>query len=510
VARRGWAPVRASALPRFGVLASARRVPRDATAPGERPSLPDRFRGRRPPPSPPEAAIDTPPRAVLVGVLVPGRAPEELDASLDELGRLCDTLGIEPVGRVTQRRPSTKSAKLLGDGRLKELAKWTGGTGEVHRGPQGKGKGDEEEDEGEDGPEEEAEEGAEDPDERPRADVVVVDHELSPSQLRNLKAATGAEVLDRNGVIIEIFHTRAKSVEAKLQVELARLQYLAPRLRELGGPSERQRGGVGGKGAGETSLELGRREVRDRIAEVRREIKALEGSRGVRREARSQVRQVALVGYTNAGKSSLMRGLTGAEPYVADQLFATLDTTVRRLSPAVIPPILATDTVGFIKDLPHSLVASFRSTLDAALEAGLLLHVVDASDPTWPEQEEVTRRVLAEIGGDALPRVLVFNKCDRLSPGQEEALMQQRPDAWCTAAHDPERLAELHRRIVQRFAEADPEFELFVPWTRAAAMGAVHREATVVSESFEEGGARYVLRGSEDVERRLRAAVGEG
>jgi GTP-binding protein HflX len=195
---------------------------------------------------------------------------------------------------------------------------------------------------------------------------------------------------------------------------------------------------------------------------------------------------------------------------VADQLFATLDTTVRRLSPAVIPPILATDTVGFIKDLPHSLVASFRSTLDAALEAGLLLHVVDASDPTWPEQEEVTRRVLAEIGGDALPRVLVFNKCDRLSPGQEEALMQQRPDAWCTAAHDPERLAELHRRIVQRFAEADPEFELFVPWTRAAAMGAVHREATVVSESFEEGGARYALRGSEDVERRLRAAVGEG
>jgi len=447
---------------------------------------------------------------------VPGRAPEELDASLDELGRLCDTLGIEPVGRVTQRRPGTKAAKLLGDGRLKELARWTGGPGVVHRGPAGKGKGKgkgkdepeedepEEDEPEEDEPVEEPDDELEEPD---HADVVVVDHELSPSQLRNLKSATGAEVLDRNGVIIEIFHSRAKSAEARLQVELARLQYLAPRLRELGGPSERQRGGVGGKGAGETSLELGRREVRDRIAEVRRELKALDGSRGVRTDARSAVRQVALVGYTNAGKSSLMRGLTGAEPYVADQLFATLDTTVRRLAPPVTPPILATDTVGFIKDLPHSLVASFRSTLDAALEAGLLLHVVDAADPTWPEQEEVTQSVLAEIGGDELPRVLLFNKCDRLTGEQEEALKARRPDAWFTAAHDPARLADLHGRIVRRFAEADPEAELFVPWSRAAVMGQVHGGTTVVSETFEDGGVRYTLRAPEDVMERLRAAA---
>ena len=435
---------------------------------------------------------------------MPGRAPEELDASLDELGRLCDTLGIDSVGRITQRRPGTKGARLLGDGRLKELADWTGGSGLVQRGPAPKGGGPEEEDEDdEDVAAPDAPEGP------PRADTVVVDHELTPSQLRNLKSATGAEVLDRNGVIIEIFHSRAKSREARLQVELARLQYIAPRLRELGGPSERQRGGIGGKGAGETSLELGRRDVRDRMAEVRRELKALDGTRGVRREARSDVRQVALVGYTNAGKSSLMRGLTGAEPYVADQLFATLDTTVRRLSPAVTPSILATDTVGFIKDLPHSLVASFRSTLDAALEAGLLLHVADASDPTWPEQEQVTRSVLAEIGGDELPRVLVFNKCDRLTDEEEQRLRERRPDAWFTAAHDPARLADLHGRIVTWFAELDPEYELFVPWSRAAVMGQVHSGATVLSESFEEGGVRYLLRINEAAFARLQASAEE-
>jgi GTPase len=430
---------------------------------------------------------------------VPGRAPEDLDASLDELGRLCDTLGIAPVGRLTQRRPGTKAARLLGEGRLRELAKWTGGTGEVHRGPRGAGRSDEE-----DEPEEEEEE---EPG-PPRADTVVVDHELTPSQLRNLKSATGAEVLDRNGVIIEIFHTRAKSREARLQVELARLQYIAPRLRELGGPSERQRGGIGGKGAGETNLELGRREVRDRMAEVRRELRALESNRGVRREARSDARQVALVGYTNAGKSSLMRGLTGAEPYVADQLFATLDTTVRRLSPAVTPAILATDTVGFIKDLPHSLVASFRSTLDAALEAGLLLHVVDASDPTWPDQERVTSSVLAEIGGSELPRVLLFNKCDRLGPGEEEALRAKRPESWFTAAHEPERLATLHARIVRWFAERDPEFELFVPWSRSSLMGQVHGGTTVVNETFEDDGVRYRIRASQAVFEKLVAAAG--
>jgi GTPase len=447
------------------------------------------------------------PQAILVGILLPGRAQAELDASLDELGRLCDTLGIEPVGRLTQRRPNANAARLLGGGRLKELAEWTGGTGVVERGPPGSKKRNDDDDELED--DEQDHEQDEDPIEppEPRADTVVVDHELTPSQLRNLKSATGAEVLDRNGVIIEIFHSRARSPEARLQVELARLQYIAPRLREMGGASERQRGGIGGKGAGETNLELDRRNVRDRMAEVRRELRTLESTRSIRREARTRVRQVALVGYTNAGKSSLMRGLTGAEPYVANQLFATLDTTVRRLSPKATPEILATDTVGFIKDLPHSLVASFRSTLDAAMEAGLLLHIVDASDPTWPEQEEVTQAVLREIGADVIPKVLVFNKCDRLTPEQEAALLELRPDAWFTAAHEPDRLAALHQRITTWFAEQDPEFEIFVPWTNAAVMGQVHASSTVVSEDFEADGVRYRLRAPADVMIRLKAAT---
>lgn len=484
-------------------------------------------------------------RAVLVGILVPGMAPSALDASLDELGRLCDTLGFDVVGRVTQRRGGTGAQSVLGDGKLRELAAWTGGTGVIARGPRRKGRADADEDDdddsddvGDDRPSPSARppglrlvrDGDEphavpsaDPDldddpaievmvggdaERP-ADVVVVNHELSPSQLRNLKSACGVEVLDRNGVIIEIFSQRARTREARLQVELARLTYLAPRLRELGGPSERQRGGIGGKGAGETSLELDRRKVRDRMAEIRHELADVEQERQVRRERRRDVRKVALVGYTNAGKSSLMRALTGAEPYVADRLFATLDTTVRRLVPDVTPSILVTDTVGFIQDLPHSLVASFRSTLDAALEAGLLLHVVDAADPTWRAQEQVTGEVLAEIGAGFLPRVLLFNKCDRLGEAELRALRAERPDAWTTSAHDPVRVAELHAQIVAHFGRADVEFELFVPWSVARVTGQVRQTVSVVSEAFEDDGVRYVLRGTPEAERQLRAAVDE-
>jgi GTP-binding protein HflX len=410
----------------------------------------------------------TRPRAVLVGVLVPERAPEELDASLDELARLCDTLGFDEVARITQRRMGTGSANVLGDGKLQELGEYTGQFGEERR-----------------------------------ADLVVVDHELSPSQLRNLKNAAGVEVLDRNGVIIEIFSGRARTREARLQVEIARLTYLAPRLRELGGPSERQ----AGRGAGETALQLDKRRIRDRLAELRRELAEIEEERGAVRHRRADARQVALVGYTNAGKSSLMRALTGAEPYVADQLFATLDTTVRRLSPEATPAILVTDTVGFIKDLPHSLVASFRSTLDAALDAGLLLHVVDASDPSWPQQEQVTAEVLAEINAGELPRVLVFNKCDRLEPAAIEALRAQRPGAWFTSAHVPELVAQVHQQIVEHFQAGDPEFDLFVPWARSSVLGQIRAEAHVLDEAFEADGVRYRLRAPPAAAARLQSLL---
>lgn len=456
------------------------------------------------------------PRALLVGILVPGRPAQELELSLDELGRLCKTLGFEVVGRLTQRRASTRAAQLLGRGRLKALAEWTGGSGEIHRGPPKRRK--DEEDDDDELPEEEPEEGEEEeladdsdpelpvPDGK-KATVVVVDCDLSPSQLRNLKSAAGCEVLDRSGVIIEIFSQRARSREARLQVELARLTYLAPRLRELGGPSERQRGGIGGKGAGETGVELDRRRVRDRKAEIRKELAELESGSAVRRERRHEARKVALVGYTNAGKSSLMRALTDAEPYVADQLFATLDTTVRRLHPEVTPPILITDTVGFIKDLPHSLVASFRSTLDAALEAGLLLQVVDASDPTWRHQEAVTAAVLNEIGAAEIPRILLFNKCDRLSEDELAERQGERPEAWTTSAKSSQATAALHQRIAAWFSGRDPEVELFVPWSKAGLTGQIHAQTRVISESFEDEGVRFRVRGAQEVLDRLSAAL---
>jgi GTP-binding protein HflX len=326
-----------------------------------------------------------------VGVQLPGVSDQDHAGDLSELGRLVHTLGFEVVGTITQKRDSLAAGSVLGEGKLKELAALTGGTGVIPKGaPERRSKAREkwEEDEPE-APEED-----EPPSDAPRATVVVVDHELSPSQARNLERATRAEVLDRTGVIVDIFHRHAKSREARMQVEIARLNYVAPRMREAAGGRERQQG----QGAGESALELDRRKIRDRVAELKEALAAILQDQDHRRYARRDQLRVALVGYTNAGKSSLMRALTGSEVLVADQLFATLDTTVRALQPETRPRILVSDTVGFIKKLPHDLVASFRSTLDEALEASLLLYVVDAADPTCDAQLEVTRGVLKEIG----------------------------------------------------------------------------------------------------------------
>jgi GTPase len=346
---------------------------------------------------------------VLVGVQLPEATDEAFESSLVELERLADTLGLEVIARVTQRRASLAPGAVLGEGKLRELAAFTGGPGVVQRYVKpGSRKSDEAEEES--APDEGTEE--------PRAKVVLVDHDLSPSQMRNLEKATDAEVLDRTSVILSIFQRHARTREAKMQVEIARLAYAAPRLREAGAGQDRQRGGVGGKGAGESSLELDRRKIRDRIAELRGELENVKRESDTRRSRRSESYTVALVGYTNAGKSSLMRALTGDEAYVADQLFATLDTTVRALKPEVKPRILVSDTVGFIKKLPHDLVASFRSTLEEAKDASLLLHLVDASDPAFRDQYRVTREVLEEIGAGDGPSLLVLNKADQLDESQ--------------------------------------------------------------------------------------------
>jgi GTP-binding protein HflX len=322
------------------------------------------------------------PRAILVGVQVAGVDDVAHAASIEELGLLVKTLGYEVVGTISQKRDEMDGATVLGKGRLKELAAITGGTGVVgstaiQRKSKARGRFDDA-----DGKKPTASQVEPDSEAQLKPEFVIVDQEISPNQARNLERATGAQVLDRTGVIVEIFHRHAHSREAKLQVEMARLKYIAPRLRESSAAGERQQG----YGAGESDLELNRRKIRDRIAELKEQLDDIQRDNDQRRSARRDELRVALVGYTNAGKSSLMRALTRSKVLVADKLFATLDTTVRALQPETKPRVLVSDTVGFIKKLPHDLVASFRSTLAEALEASLLLFVVDASDPTYDSQ----------------------------------------------------------------------------------------------------------------------------
>jgi GTP-binding protein HflX len=445
------------------------------------------------------------PLAVLVAVRLPDVDAAESDASLDELARLVTTLGYEVTARIVQARATLAPAAVLGEGKLKELAELTGGSGSPHpvlpqalraeQRRQAQGAHDDDFDAGEDESPREAHE-------RPIA-LVALDHDVSPSQLRNLERACGVSVLDRTGIIIEIFHRHARSREAKLQVEIARLAYEAPRLRESPRGKERQQG----RGAGEAALELDRRRIRDRIAELRSELAAVAREQDVRRQHRRGARRVALIGYTNAGKSSLMRALTSSDVYVEDKLFATLDTTVRALMPPSKPRILVSDTVGFIKKLPHDLVASFKSTLDEALEASLLLHVVDASDPGFRQQLEVTRDVLREIGALELPHRLVMNKIDQLGAEALAALEEEEPEAWFISAKDPADVASVRTRIVEFFESRYTEAELSIPYAQQRLVSEMHEQGRVVSERYDEQGVTVLFRSDREVVEAFRARL---
>ncbi len=445
------------------------------------------------------------PRTVLVGVQLPGVTEPELSSSLDELARLCKTLGLEVVARVTQRRDRLAPAAVVGEGKLKELAGYTGGSGVVPVGPPSKQREDAAAAAAAEAEKGETPAGAD----TPRATVVVVDHELSPSQARNLERATGAEVLDRSAVILAIFQRHARSREARLQVEIARLAYVAPRLRETGG-RDRQGGGIGGRGVGESHLELDRRKLRDRIAELREELVAIERDASTRRRRRGEFGTAALVGYTNAGKSSWMRALTGSGVLVQDKLFATLDTTIRALSPETTPRILISDTVGFIKKLPHDLVASFRSTLDEARDADLLVQVADAADPAFPAQIEVAREVLASLGAGEGPRLLVLNKADRLDPAARAGLAADWPDALVLSSREPADVLVLRERIVSFFERDMVEAELIVPYAQQRVVAEAHATARVLAESHDEHGTRLSVRAAPETIARLRGLLGRG
>lgn len=445
------------------------------------------------------------PGAVLVAVQTPAVDDVTHAASLAELDRLVTTLGYEVVGTVSQKRDELDGSTVLGKGRLEELAAMTGGTGVIASPTFAKKSKARERFQDAEKKKPQAEPIASDPEDSPRPEYVIVDHDISPGQARNIESATGAQVLDRTGVIVEIFHRHAHSREARLQVEMARLKYIGPRLRDSSVGGERQQGA----GAGESDIEVERRKIRDRLAELKEQLAAIARESDQRRAARRDQPRVALVGYTNAGKSSLMQALTGSEVLVADKLFATLDTTVRALQPETKPRILVSDTVGFIKKLPHDLVASFRSTLAEALEASLLLFVVDASDPMYESQLEVTRAVLREIGAETVPSRLLLNKIDRLGGADRAALGTRHPDAIQLSATSAADVAALRETIVAFFEDAMSEEEFVVPYAKQGLLSDMYEQLNVLSEDYNETGRIIKVRGATGAIERLRRSLSE-
>jgi len=419
--------------------------------------------------------------AVVAAVQLPNVSDMEFEASLNELRELAKTLGYKVVHTFVQKRQGFDITGYLGVGKREEIREYVRSVAEQS--------------------ELQAFNSA-----VPPIEAVLVDHEISPSQARNLELEVGCEVMDRTMVILEIFHRNARSRAARAQVEIARLGYMAPRLREaakLAGPQGRQRSGAGGRGAGESHTELDRRKIRDRIAELQQEIIVMDGERRTqraRRQERQTLANVALVGYTNAGKSTLMRALTGSEVLVANKLFATLDTTVRALYPESVPRVLVSDTVGFIKNLPHDLVASFKSTLDEALDAALLLHVIDASDPGFERQLAVTDQVLAEIDADVVPRIRVFNKIDHVGDAAaqaacEAALRHKYPDCIVMSARRTEEVARLRQHIIDFFQQDLVEAELFLPWAAQQLRGKIYSTCQVLGERSVDDGTFFTVRG---------------
>ncbi|HEY2335779.1 MAG TPA: GTPase HflX, partial [Burkholderiales bacterium] len=411
-------------------------------------------------------------KAIVAAVQRPSVTDAEFEASLEELRQLAKTLGFVVVATFTQKRDGFEKAAYFGTGKREELKEKVLESG---------------------------------------ARLVLIDHEISPSQAFNLAKEVDAEVWDRTMVILEIFHRHASSRFARAQVEIARLGYMGPRLREAAkqaGPKDRARSGTGGRSGGESHGELDRRKIRDRIAELQTDLDAMVLERKTqrsRRQERQGLARVALVGYTNAGKSTLMRALTGSQVLVANKLFATLDTTVRALHPETVPRVLVSDTVGFIKNLPHGLVASFKSTLDEALEASLLAHVVDASDPGWQRQLAVTDEVLDEIGAKDVPRLLVFNKIDK---GGEEgelraALLKKYRKRIVMSARREGDVARLRQAIVDFFQKSLVEADIFLPWSAQNQRGEIFASCKVLEERADGEGAFLRIRGEPDAVKRL-------
>ena len=410
-----------------------------------------------------------PDRAVLVAIEHGRDALLDVEESLDELARLTETAGVTVAGRAVQVSKRLQAGTLIGSGKIEEVKRLV---------------------------------------QEQRANVVIFDDELSPAQQRNLEKGMAVRVIDRTQLILDIFAQRATSQAGKLQVELAQLEYLLPRLTRQWSHLSRQAGGVvGARGPGETQLEVDRRRVRERIALLKRRLAQVSRTRGLHRASRHAVPYptVALVGYTNAGKSTLMNALTRADVWVADQLFATLDPTVRLLRLPDGGEVLLIDTVGFIHKLPHGFVDAFKSTLEEVQTADLLLHVLDAADRHAAEHVEVVERVLVELGAAALPRITVLNKADLPNPAGGRLDLD---GATCSvSALTGAGLAQLQRQIGTLLAAQQERLHVFIPVHRGDLLAQLHQAGRVAEQDLHDGAFEVTAYVPPKVAGRIRKAL---
>lgn len=392
-------------------------------------------------------------RAILIGMEW-GRNDSlwTVDDSLEELKQLADTAGATVIKKFIQKRPKPDPAFFIGRGKVQELALYA---------------------------------------QQENIDLCIFDDELSPAQQRNIESVMGIRILDRTALILDIFAQRARTNEGKLQVELAQLQYTLPRIMGKGLMLSRLGGGIGTRGPGETKLEVDRRRIRDRIAFIKEQIEKVKAVRSLHRSKRKKnnVFEVSLVGYTNAGKSTLLNTLTNSDIYAKDQLFATLDPTTRQLTLPNKQEIIITDTVGFIQRLPHQLIAAFRSTLEVVTEADLLVHVIDVSHELYKEQAAAVHEVLKEIGAETKPVITVYNKIDKLPPDSKLAdRLTLEEDTVCISAAKKLNLETLQQMIESHLKSKAVEVTLCIPYAETAKAAQLHENANVLEQEYTENG----------------------
>ena len=410
-------------------------------------------------------------KALLVGVIQPGMTESQIHEHLDELELLAETAGAKIAGRITQRVSKINPATFIGKGKAEELLN------------QAKELG---------------------------VKLIVFDDELSPGQIKNYhKISDNVKVLDRSGLILDIFQKHAKTKEARTQVDLAYMEYLLPRLTRQWTHLERQMGGIGTRaGMGETQIEIDRRLIRTRISKLKKELIRIEKERDTQSYRRQSEFRVSLVGYTNAGKSTLFKALTGSDVYIQDQLFATLDTTVRQLQIDESHQILLSDTVGFIRKLPHNLVASFKSTLKEVLEADLILVMLDISSAQIEDHFQTIENVLKDMGAQEIPQILVLNKVDLISDGNMiEKRQREFPNSVTVSAQQHLRLSELKSRILGKMEENFQTIDLEFSYDQGKTIAHAQEGVEVLQREYEENGVKLRVRGSRSRINQILSAV---